>query len=211
LRPGIVDAVLVVLRRDRRQGVGLVAVALEIALGDAAEDAGEARGNVAFFLSVARRQQDVADLRAGGGRHLLRPHHQREAAAPGGQEVARAVHRGRAGGAGVLEARRRHVTQFGQRLQHQGRREILLGEAVVEQADEDAVDFGGRDAGVLDRRPRHPGDQALDVRFLKLAEGRMRPADDAGFRHRTRSYVSSDTVPSGNSTSKAFSVIDTRP
>jgi hypothetical protein len=33
----------VVLRGDRRQRVGLVAMALEIAFGDAAEDPGEAR------------------------------------------------------------------------------------------------------------------------------------------------------------------------
>jgi len=36
------DAVLVVLRGDPRQRIGLVAVALEIFLGDLAEDAGEA-------------------------------------------------------------------------------------------------------------------------------------------------------------------------
>ena len=50
LRVRIVHAVLVVLRRDRRQRVGLVAVALEIALGDAAEHAGEPGRNVALLL-----------------------------------------------------------------------------------------------------------------------------------------------------------------
>ena len=38
---GVADAVLVVLRGDPRQRVGLVAVALEIAAGDLAEDAGK--------------------------------------------------------------------------------------------------------------------------------------------------------------------------
>ena len=89
-------------------------------------------------------------VRRGG--HLLGPHHQGEAAAPGGQEVARAIDGGGAGGAGVLEPRRRLEAQRRDRLQDHRAREVLLGEAVVEQADEAGVDLLGRDR----RHPRSP-------------------------------------------------------
>jgi len=48
------DAILVVLRGDPRQRIGLVAVALEIFLGDLAEDAGEAALDLVLFLAIGR-------------------------------------------------------------------------------------------------------------------------------------------------------------
>jgi hypothetical protein len=170
--------------RVRQKSKPRSAVALEIRLGDAAEHAGEPGGDVAFLAPVAGGEQDVADLRAGRGGHLLGPHHQREAAAPGGQEVARAVDGGGAGGAGVLEPRRRLVAQRRQRLQDHGAGEVLLGEAVVEQADEAGVDLLRRDAGILDRGSGDPADQAFDIRVFQLAERTMRPADDTSLGHR---------------------------
>src|SRR3546814_11709687 len=59
----IADAVLMVLRRNPRQRIGLVAMTLEILLGDTTEDAGEAAFGIAFLLQVARLQQVGADLR----------------------------------------------------------------------------------------------------------------------------------------------------
>ena len=55
LRQRVGDAVLVVLGGDARQRVGLVAVALEIGLGDVAEDAGEAALDRVLLLADRRR------------------------------------------------------------------------------------------------------------------------------------------------------------
>ena len=48
----IVDAILVVLGRDHGQRVGLVAITLEVSLGDLAEDTGETGRRVAVFRQV---------------------------------------------------------------------------------------------------------------------------------------------------------------
>ena len=115
--------------------------------------------------------------------HLLDADHQREPAAPGGEEIARAMHRGRTGGAGVLVPRDRPEAQFRHVLQHQRGGKVLLGEPVVEQADEARLDIGRRDAGIVDRGAGNAADQRLDIGIFQLAERRMRPADDAGFGH----------------------------
>jgi hypothetical protein len=52
----------VVLRGDARHGLGIVAIALEIELGDAPEDAGEAARRLAFLLAISSVEQDVADF-----------------------------------------------------------------------------------------------------------------------------------------------------
>ena len=65
LRIGIGDAVLVVLGRDQRQRIRLVAVFLEIARGDLAEDAGEAALDLGLLAHVGRLEQVAADV---GGR-----------------------------------------------------------------------------------------------------------------------------------------------
>ena len=51
LRVRIADAVLVVLGGDARQRIRLVAPALEIAVGDLGEEAGEAAVNVGFLAT----------------------------------------------------------------------------------------------------------------------------------------------------------------
>ena len=58
----------------------------------------------------------------------------------------------------------------------------LLREALAEDADEAGVDLGGLDAGIVDGGAADAGEQRFEVRLLQLAEGRMRPADDAGVR-----------------------------
>ena len=87
LRQRIGDAVLVVLGGDAGQGVGLVAVALEIFLRDLTEDAGEAAFDLVLLLAVTSAQQQVIDLGAGHLGHLLdadNEHHPRPA---GGDRV----------------------------------------------------------------------------------------------------------------------------
>ena len=190
LRERVVHAVLVVLRRDRRQGIGLVAVALEICLGDAAEHAGKTGGNVGLFLLVAGLEQGVADLLAGRRGHLLDPDHQGEAAAAGQQEVPRAINRGRAGGAGVLVAGDRLEAQFRHMLQHQRCRKILRREAVVEQADEGSVDVVRGNAGILDRGAGDAADQATRYRGLPAC----RTANVPIRRCRLRSFEVSRSV-----------------
>ena len=180
---GVVDAVLVVLCGDGGQRVGLVAITLEVALGDLAEDPGETGGDFAFFAAVGCGEEDVADLRAGGGGHFFGADDEGEAAAAGGQEVAGAVDGGGAGGAGVFEAGGLGEAEFGDGLQDEGRRKVLFGEAVVEEGDEDAVDVGGVDAGIVDGGAGDAGDEGFDVGVFELAEGGVGPADDAGFGH----------------------------
>ncbi len=57
-------AVPVVLRRDPRERVGLIAVALEIGIGDPAEHPRKTAGNGAFLRQVAGLDQHVANRRA---------------------------------------------------------------------------------------------------------------------------------------------------
>ena len=180
---GVVHAILVVLRRDGGERVALVAMALEIPLRDAAEHAREARGNVALLAAIGGAEQVVADLRARRRRHLLSTQHEREAPPPSREEVARPMDRGRAGGAGVLVARRWLEAQFGHAVDRERTGKVLAREACVEEADEDSIHVAGRDAGVLDGATSDARDQRLDVRLIELAEGSVCPANDAG-RHK---------------------------
>ena len=79
LRVGIADAVLVVLRRDHGQRVGLVAPALEIEPGDLAENSGKAALDVGLLAHIGGFQQIFSDLRAGRRGHLLDADHQHDA------------------------------------------------------------------------------------------------------------------------------------
>ena len=80
---------------------------------------------------------------------------------------------GRAGGAGVLDPRRRLEAQGGIGLQHQRAGEVLGHEAAVEMAEPDLVDVGRGDAGIGDGGGRGLDDQGLDGATLVLAEGEM--------------------------------------
>src|SRR3546814_14748371 len=62
----------------------LVAVLLEVLLGDVAEHAGEAALDAAVLLQVGGLQQGVADLVAGDAGHLFDADHQHEARRVGG-------------------------------------------------------------------------------------------------------------------------------
>ena len=90
------------------------------------------------------------------------------------------MHRGRTGGAGVLDPGRRLEAQLRVGLQHQRGGKILRREAGVEMAEHDLVDVGGRDAGIGQRLVGDPDDEAFDGLGVELAERRMRPSDDAG-------------------------------
>ena len=153
LRVGIVDAVAVVLGGDPRQRLRLVAVALEIELRDAAENAGEAALRVALLLAIGGVEQDVADRRAGRARSSSRRRPparsgccraaisfspMRIAAEPVAQAFSTRV-AGRKRSAGVGERQR-------------GRKALLLEAAEI--ADIDRADLGRRDAGIGDRRAR---------------------------------------------------------
>ena len=106
-------------------------------------------------------------------------------AAPAAIAFEALMHGGRAGGAGILDPRRALEAQIGRSLQHQRGGEILRREAGVEVAEQDLVDVAGRDAGIGERFGRHLDDQAFDGFAVKLAERRMRPADDAGGHDRS--------------------------
>ena len=184
LRIGIVDAVLVVLRRDRRQRVGLVAVALEIALGDAPEHAGETGGDVGFFLLVAGLQQDVADL----ARRASRSSSRRRSPARTG--------RGRRRGNRARHAPRPSRTRRRSRSRVIGRKrssgtccstseagKSCFEKPLLNRLTKVASISCRRDAGIVDRGAGDAADQRFDIGVFQLAERRMRPADDAGFGH----------------------------
>ena len=122
LRVRIADAVLVVLGGDHGERIGLVAVPLEVGGGDLAEDAGETARRVAVLRQVGGLEEVLADLGARRRRHLLDPDDERDAGAAGFDGLDGPVHGGRAGGAGVLDARRRLEAQRLARLQDERRR-----------------------------------------------------------------------------------------
>jgi hypothetical protein len=72
------------------------------------------------------------------------------------------MHRGRAGGAGVLDPARALEAQVGRGLEHQRGSEILRRKPGVEMAEHDFVDIGGGNAGIGERIPGDPYDQALN-------------------------------------------------
>ena len=146
----IVHAIGMVLCRNRRQRVRLVAIGLEITLGDAAEHARKPGRDVALFLAIGRVEQNIAHHRTRRRRHLLRANDQRNPAAAGRDPVTRAMHRSRAGRTRILIPCGRRETQLRHGLKHQARREILLRKAVVEHTDKHRLDLGGGDARVLD-------------------------------------------------------------
>ena len=83
MRERVDRAVGVVLGGDPGEHVCLVAVFLEVALGDAPENRREAPVLAAFFLDVARLDQHLAYGGAGKLRHLLDADHQNPARLPG--------------------------------------------------------------------------------------------------------------------------------
>ena len=187
LRIRVADAVLVVLGGDHRERVGLVAVALEIEARDLAEDAGEARRRVAVLRQVGGLQEVPADLGPGRRRHLLDADDEHRAGAPRLDRLDRLMHRGRAGGAGILDAGRRLEAEGVARLEHQGGREVLRREAGVEVAEHDLVDVLRPDPGMVERLAAHAHDEALD--------GLRRPASRRACGPSRRCRRSSDVIP----------------
>ena len=72
------------------------------------------------------------------------------------------MHGGGAGGAGVLDTRRRLEAEQVGGLQHQPGREVLRREAAVEVAEHDLVDVLRPDLGMGERLGGDAHDQALD-------------------------------------------------
>ncbi len=172
-------AVLVVLCGDPGERVRLVAIALEIALGDLTENAGKPAFDPVFLLAVAGAEQNVADLRARHLGHLLDADDQSEPRLLGGNRVQPLVDCRRTGGAGILDPGRRLEAKAGIGLKHERGREFLADKAAVHRAEKDRVDIGRGDPGIGERRLRRLDDQRLNVLVLVLAEFRMRPAHDA--------------------------------
>ncbi len=166
-----------VLRGDAGERVGLVAVALEIGLGDAAEHAGEAAIDLALLLQVGGADQYVGDVRGLG--HLLGADDEHVPRALRRDGVHALMDRGRSRGAGILDARRRLEAQRRIGLQHQRRGEFLAHEH-AHGADENLIDVGGRQPGIGDRVGGDADDQGFDILAFELAEARMRPTHDAG-------------------------------
>ena len=182
LRVWVADAVPVVLGGDACQRVGLVAPALEIAVGDLAEKAGEAAVDVGFFTHIGRLEQIAPYL---GGRrrgHLLDADHEHDARRSCGDGFQSLVHGGGAGRARVLDPCRALEAQIGCGLQHERCGKILRREAGVEVPEDDLVDVLCRDTGVEQRLVCHAYHKALDRFAGELPEGRMCPSHDAS-RH----------------------------
>ncbi len=178
LRVRIADAVLVVLRRNHGQRVGLVAVFLEIKRGDLAEDTGKAAVDLGFVAHIRCLQQVAADLRAGRRRHLLDADDQHNARRARLDRLDALMHGGGAGGAGILDARRPLEAQIGGGLQHQRGGEILWRKPGVEMAEHDLVHVLGGDACVGHRLGRDAHDQAFDALAIKLTKRGVGPAND---------------------------------
>ena len=191
---GVRDAILVVLRGDAGKLLAAVAVALEIALGNPPEHAREAAFDVGLLLPVRGAQEDIAGLGDGLGRHLLGADDQGNAPPAALDEVQGRVEGSRSRRTRVLDACCRNVSQS--RLVERNLRglEALLGEAVVHDADIDAVDIPGSDPGMSESLARNPRHQALDVRILELAERRMGPTDDGSACHITISAYDRETM-----------------
>ena len=102
--------------------------------------------------------------------------------------------RGRTGGAGVLDPRRRLEAKAGIGLEHQRGREFLANKAAIHRAEIDRVDVGRADTGISERRLGHLDDQRLDVAAFMLAEFAVRPADDAPAHLRPPQLPAADQV-----------------
>ena len=153
---------------------------LEIALGNAGEDVGERHARRRLLLHVGGLGEDGAEFLARDLGHLLDTDDEHDAGLPRGNGVDALMDRGRAGGAGVLDPRRRGEAQIAARLQHQRGREVLLHEAGIELAEINGVDVTRLDAGVGQRLGGDVGNHGLDIQILVLRELQVVPADDAG-------------------------------
>src|SRR5205085_1813535 len=105
-------AVRVVLRRDAGKRFRFVAIALEIKLGDAAENAGKATRRIAFLAPVASVEQNVADLIAWRHGHLFGSDDENEASRPRGNRICARMNGGGTRGTGVFDPRCRAEPQF---------------------------------------------------------------------------------------------------
>src|SRR6185437_7901730 len=211
LRIGVGDAVLVILGRDHRQRIGLVAIFLEIALRDLAEHAGEAADGVAVFRQIGCLQKILADLCARGARHLLDADDKHDPCRAGGDGADALVHGGRTRGAGVLDAGRGLEAQMRVGLQHQRRRKVLRRETGVEMAEHDLVDIAGGNAGIRQRLVGDLDHEAFHGLGVEFSEGRMRPSNDAG-SHGGSPLIRSDvrSSPSGTGLHAAFADLTDR-
>src|SRR5579862_7934419 len=156
---GIGDAVLVVFGGDPRQGVGLVAVALEIALRDLPENAGKTTFDGVFFLAIAGAEQNVADPGARHLAHLFDPDDQDKARPAGGDRVQSLVDCRRTGGAGVLDPGCGLEAEAGIGLKHQRGRKLLADKPAIHGPDINRIDIRGADPGIGERRLGHLDDQ----------------------------------------------------
>ncbi len=177
---GVFDAVLVVLGGDAGERVRLVAVFLEIALRDLAENAGKATRRIAVFRQVGRLQQVLADFRRRRRRHLLDTDDQHVARIARGNGAHALMHGGRTRRAGIFHPRRALEAERRVGLQHEGSGEILRRKSGVEMPEHDLVDIARLKACVGDGVAGHRYDHAFDGFIRMLAEGRVRPADDCG-------------------------------
>ncbi|KAF1852476.1 hypothetical protein Lal_00037208 [Lupinus albus] len=177
---GIDHAVLVILGRDHRQRIGLVTEAIEVALGDLAEDPGKATRNARFFLGVASLEQHLAHLRGGQLGHLLEADHQHVFRFASLDRLQARMDRRRTGGAGILQARGGFEAQLRQRVEDQRGREVLVQETGIEGTEVHRVDVFRLQPGMFNGGLGDLADQHFRIDAVELAELRMVPAGDAG-------------------------------
>ena len=146
---GVEDAVAVVLRGDRAEGVADRAVTLLVVPGDVGEEPGEARRRRASGQLVVRAEQCGAHDVGRGVRHLLGADDEDGPSRAGEERLDALLHGRRARGAGVLDARRRHVREVVADLEGERRREAERPHPRVERAEHDLVDLARLDPGAL--------------------------------------------------------------
>ena len=173
----VLRAVSVVLGGDGGERVRLVAMALEIALRDQAEDSGETARDMGFLPDIGRFEQVFRDFRAARAGHFLDADDEYEAGIPGADRGHALMDRRAARGAGVLDIGCRREAHRIVELQRQRRGKGLLRQA-ARAADDDLVDVPGADARIGERRRRRFEHQRLDVGLGARAECRMAPTDD---------------------------------
>ena len=136
-------------------------------------------------------------------RHLLDADDERQPRLAGGDRVQPLMDRRRAGGAGVLDPRRRLEAKAGIGLEHERGRKLLADKPAVHRAEIDRVDIGRRDPGIGQGGLRDLDDQLLDVFAFVLAEFAVRPADDAPAHDRALLKCQPHTATGRNGTPAA--------
>jgi hypothetical protein len=99
--PGIADTIGVVLGSNPRKRVSVIAVAVEVGVGDLRENAWDGHSPPRLFLHIGPRTERAGDRYAGKGGHFFGTCEERNVALFRRDGVERRADGGSAGGAGI--------------------------------------------------------------------------------------------------------------